>query len=422
MRKPGIALCWLVVLALILTGCGRTTPTAEPPIATVAAATQAPPTAAPAPTDTPAPTATLTPAVKKVTVWHGWTGSAAGALDKVAAAFQDANPGIVVEMLAVPEDQLKSKFMADAQAGGGPDLVLGPLAWGAEFAQANLIQPLDELGSQIGLNNLDAAAINAGRSQGKAWAFPLTRRTTVLWYRTDKVKQAPQDTDELLKLAEGAGLGLGTSFTLASGLLPGKLLDDQGRCALEQGGAADALAFIQKAAAAKGVSADAGADTLGAAFMEGKVALVFAGTEAAADFQQALGADKLAVAAPLALKYGKPGGTYAPLLDTQNLFLSANSSGGRVLDFLSFVSQADVQRLFAQAGLVPANSKVKADDPLLAAFQKQMQSVSYLPDGADADAIQAAGDAMIGQVVGGKAKPADAVKEACAALEAALKR
>ena len=74
-----------------------------------------------------------------VTLWHGWTGAEADKLTEVIAAFQEKAPGVTVEVLAVPFDQLKNKFTTEASTGGGPDLLIGPKDWIGELAQAELI-------------------------------------------------------------------------------------------------------------------------------------------------------------------------------------------------------------------------------------------------------------------------------------------
>ena len=114
-----------------------------------------------------------------------------------------------------------------------------------------------------------------------------------------------------------------------------------------------ALTFLQKAAGANGVITDPVAHKLVVAFRDGKVAMVFGGTEAGAELKQALGADKLAVAEPLiSVMPGRVADMHRcwiPRICSSN----ANSSGGVVLDFLSFLSQASTQRPLADCRVDP---------------------------------------------------------------------
>ena len=131
---------------------------------------------------------------------------------EVITAFQDANPGVTVETLAVPFDQLKNKFTTEASTGGGPDLLIGPKDWIGELSQAGLIAPLDDLAAKIGLDQLNQSAVDANKFQGKVWAFPESTEAMALWYNKDKVKEAPKSVDDLLKQAAEVGLAYNTDF------------------------------------------------------------------------------------------------------------------------------------------------------------------------------------------------------------------
>ena len=122
------------------------------------------------------------------------------------------------------------------------------------------------------------------------------------------------------------------------------------------------------------------------------------------------------------LGFDKAGGKFTPLLSGDGAFLSANSSGGIVLDLLSFMAQANTQQAFADVGLIPANPNVQISDPLLAGLKKQAQTASYLPGSPASPEILTAGDEMIAKVLGGERSPAEAITEACAAINAALRK
>ncbi len=417
MKKLFTLLSLLIVAGLMLAACGQATPTATPAPTAEAVPTEAPqPTALPLPTETPKPAASLT-------VWHGWTGAEAAALTDVTAEFQAANPDVKVDLVAIPSDQLRDKFTAEVTNGGGPDLLFAPGEWTGELARANLVMPLDDLAVKMDLYNLNQAIVDAGKFAGQTWAFPESVDLVVLWYNRALVTEPPQDTEGLLKLAETVGLGLNVDFRHAAGLLlgaGGELFDAQLACALDQGAAvADGLAFLAQAKAAPNVLVADDQSEIDAAFKAGKIGLAFGPASAAQDYTQALGADKLAVAAPLALKYGSGAGKFAPFLETTAIYLSANSKGGPALDFLKHMAQPQTQAIFAKLGHIPSNPTVKAVDPLSAAILAQAQSVSYLSNEAEMAAVWAAADAMIAESLDGGAKPADAVATACATIDTA---
>ena len=446
-----LALMMLAVVGMLLAACGgAAAPAAAPttaPAAKAAAPTEAPkaaaPTAAPAAKATEAPkaaAATAAPAAKAteapkaaaapsfkgapIKLWHGWTGAEADTLATVVKAFETANPGAKVELLAVPFDQLKNKFTTEASTGGGPDLLIGPKDWIGELSQAKLISSLDDFSAQAGFANLNKAALDANKFGGKTWAFPESTEAIAMYYNTDKVKTAPTSADDLLKAAEASGMGLNTQFYNSVGFILGngaKLLDASGKCVLDQGpGGAQALDWLKKAKGTTNVIADTDGGKLSAAFKDGRVGIIYDGPWAAGDYAKALG-DKVAVGPAITL----PNGKFAPFLGTKNVFLSTNSKSdaqGTALGFMNFLSQPAQQEAFAKIGHIPSNPNAKADSKVTQGFLQQMQSTSYFPNEPEMGAVWTpAGDAIT-RVLEGKADGATALKDACAAINAANKK
>lgn len=419
----------LIALALVIAACGTPATPAPAPTAAPAQPTAAPaqPTAAPAqPTAAPAqPTTAPAGAAVALKLWHGQTGAEADALAEAVKKFQDANPGVTLDLLAVPSDQLKNKFTTEASTGGGPDLLIGPKDWIGELAQADLIVPLDDMSAQVGLNNLNPAAVDANKFQGKVWAFPESTEAVGLYINTDKVKTAPKTADDLLKIAEESGFALDTKFYHSMGILAafgGKLFDDKQVCNLDNGeGAIKALEWMKKAKETKGVIADSQDTTLNSAFKDGKVAAIFNGPWASGDYSKALGEGKVAVVPPIQMGDGM----FAPFLGTKNVFLSSNSKGdaqAAAVKFLNFMSQPDTQSIFVKVGHIPSNPNVKVDNPIGAGFLTQTQTATYFPNEPEMGAVWTPAGDMITKVLEGKATPADAVKEACATINQANKK
>ena len=175
MKKLFVVLSLLLVVMLLVTACGpKATPAPEP---TAAPAAAVEPTKAPAtePTKAPEPTAppkAAEPTAGTITLWHGWTGAEADTLAEVITAFQAANPGVTLETLAVPFDQLKNKYTTEASTGGGPDLLIGPKDWIGELSQANLIMPLDDVADKVGLNNLEPVGGRRQQVRGQGVGVP----------------------------------------------------------------------------------------------------------------------------------------------------------------------------------------------------------------------------------------------------------
>ena len=86
------------------------------------------------------------------------------------------------------------------------------------------------------------------------------------------------------------------------------------------------------------------------------------------------------------------------------------------------MSEPTTQAMLTKVGHIPSNPNVKVDDPFIAAFLKQTASASYFPNEPEMGAVWTPAADMITKVIEGKSTPADAVKEACATINAANKK
>jgi len=84
----------------------------------------------------------------EITLWHGLGTEASLLNDRIIPAWNEQHPDVTVNVLQVPFDQLRAKFVTEAAAGGGPDLLLGASDWIGEYYEADVIQPIDELASE----------------------------------------------------------------------------------------------------------------------------------------------------------------------------------------------------------------------------------------------------------------------------------
>lgn len=418
------------------TPAAGTTPAMTPSAAATPAAGTTPTTAA---VMTPTAAAGMTPMASSGTggtgmtvtgrfsLWHGWTGVEEETLSSVINTLKQANSGLTIDVLAVPFDQLKNKYTTEASTGGGPDVLISPKDWIGEFAQSNLILPLDDIGKDI-LAELNPNAVTANKFQGKVWAFPESTEAMALWYNTDKVKTAPTNTDDLLKIAQESGLALNIGFYQAVGLLAafgGQIFNDQMKCILDQGsGTVDFLNYMKQAKATPNVIADADGGKLDAAFKDAKVGMIFNGPWATGDYEKALGKGKLAIAKPITIV--KTGKTFAPFLGTKNFMINANSKGDTqktALAFVKYIVSPAVQQQFAlKAGHIPANQSVKVDDPIIAGFVAQTQSTTYFPNEPEMGAVWTPAGDMITKVLDGSTPPEQAVQQATQTINNANKK
>jgi maltose-binding protein MalE len=353
------------------------------------------------------------------------TGAEADTLTAVITNFEAANPGITVNVLAVPFAQLQNKFTTEASTGGGPDLMYGPKDWIGALANSNLISPLDDISTQVGLPNLIQSTVTANQFKSKVYAFPESSDMMALWINTSMVKTPPTTSDELLADAKTYGLGLNYGFYQAAGLLfaeGAQLFDSNQKCILDQGtGATDGLNWLLQAYNAPGVKSDTNGSNLDALFKAGTIGMIFNGEWATGDYTTALGAANLAIAAPFTMS--PSGKTFAPFLGMKEIYLSANSKGdarNAAIKFLNFSSLPDTQTLWAtKAGHIPTNASVKITDPITLGFIKQSQSTTYFPNEPEMGAVWTPAGDMITKVLTASAKPADVITSAVTTINTA---
>jgi len=201
----------LTLLVVLLAAC--TTPTAAP---TAVPATAVPPTKPPAtavPTVAPTAAPTAVPTKATITLRFAYWGNddRVARTNKVIAAFQAANPNIIVK--GEPNGATADHFaILDTQLAGNnaPDLI----QFGGNYPDyIKYLQPLnDYLGKQLLINTpatFDQTALIPATVDGKLWCVSLGTNTLVLAYNKTMIEAAgvalPKDNmswDELLAYAK----------------------------------------------------------------------------------------------------------------------------------------------------------------------------------------------------------------------------
>jgi arabinogalactan oligomer/maltooligosaccharide transport system substrate-binding protein len=417
------------------TGAAVTAPTGT------AAATSAPGTATPravgspgaaaqpGAAGTPVATATVpargTPAAAGLTLWHTWSGVEERALKVAVFDYQQASGGAAVALVHVPSDQAKQKLLAEAAAGRGPDLALGPQEWLGDLAQARALAGVEDLDRGI-LTELRGAAVDANRLQGKVWGVPVAVEVVALWYNAEKVRTPPADADALLRSAGDAGLALNSSFFWFFGFITafgGRIFDENFRAVLDQGGTAEALAWLKAAKSSDDVTVEANYGALATAFRGGRAGLIFDGPWAVTQYARSLGWERIGVAQPL--KVTKTAKSFAPFLKTKSLYFPARPTGTApaALGLARFLVAPNVQAAFAEAvGYVPSDRTVWPEDRIVQGFLSQAASSTRLPNEPEMMAVWKPAEQMIARVLEGGADPPAAVKEATEAINRANKK
>ncbi len=344
------------------------------------------PTVAPSPSSLPPPPPTATPAAGiTLTVWHTWDGEEEALYRRLLAGYRQRHPEVLVHLRRVPVGEVLAEYETAVLEGGGPDLLVGWSHWIGPLADRQALAPLEDLLTQDFWASLYPFALDGVRTQGHLYAVPFACETVALYYNRDFVVEPPTNTTALLSLAatwpaqEQAGLAYPLSFYNTVGYLyafGGRLLDEEGRPALDTLEMRAWLQWLQAVQMSPGVIATESYGQADALFKSGVVAMVVNGSWVLPDYLQALGSERLGVA-PLPMLsetrvWPSPLVGYRVLLvNPVRLVLHPQAT----LDLLYFLGGPQVQgERLVQLEAVPTWSGLDLSSrPLQAAFVRQAE-------------------------------------------------
>lgn len=163
-RTSTAALC--VAGALVLAACGRSgTDASSAPAASM-------------------PTGKVT---GTITVWA--QGAEAEKLPALVKGFEKANPGVTVEVTAIPWTNAHSKYQTAIAGGTTPDVAMMGTTWMPDFANAFQAVP-----SGVDTSDMFAGSKSTNVVKGTTLGVPWYVDTRVIYYRTDLAKKAGYPT------------------------------------------------------------------------------------------------------------------------------------------------------------------------------------------------------------------------------------
>jgi ABC-type glycerol-3-phosphate transport system substrate-binding protein len=181
-----------------------------------------------------------------------------------------ASRGIQVEIRPTPDsaDQRHQLYVQWLNARAhDPDVLQLDVVWTPEFAAAGWLLPLDRFTPATG--DFFPAAIEANRWNGTLFGLPWFIDVGMLYWRTDLMSRPPSTFDEMTSTAQAAmrhpGIrygvvwqgaryeGLLTVFLEHLGGFGGRILDDDGRVAVDSDAAIRALTWMRDAIHTSGI-------------------------------------------------------------------------------------------------------------------------------------------------------------------------
>ncbi|WP_049559314.1 extracellular solute-binding protein [Nonomuraea sp. SBT364] len=407
-RSTVAVLATIVATATTLTACGRAEDGAgqAQPSSTIAAK-----------------------ATGTITMWA--MGNEGELLPDFVKKFEEANPGVTVQVTAVPWDSAYQKFQTAIASGNVPDLAMMPGLPVFKDAFAPVPKTLDTSGMYPG-------AVSTGTIGGQLLEVPWYVDVRALYYRTDLAKKAgwdkpPATWDELRQMAgdmkkkAGAAWGIrlpagSTGSFLSSLWMPWSngaelMKPDQSAWTLDTPEFASAYEYL--ASFFKQDIADPNADTAPAAavkdFLSGATPMLVAGPFVRGAITQAAGdkfADKYATAV---LPAGKSSTSF---VGGSNLVVfKAAKNPDSAWKLVQWLSEAPTQAAWYKvSGDLPAVQSAWQDpalvaDPTLAAFAEQLKTAKAPPQVVSFDKVGAAGDSAIEQIIKGGKTVAEALQE-----------
>ena len=412
-RKNAITVGALAGL-LVLSACGRSTDTG-------------------AASESSAPAATISagPATGALTMWA--QGAEGENLPALLKEFEAANPGVTVDVTAIPWDAAHNKYQTAIAGGQTPDIAQMGTTWMGDFADA-----FDAAPGEFADAGFFAGSVNSTEVNGAMVGVPWYVDTRVVFYRKDLAEQAgyatfPTNYDDFKAMAKAmqdkAGAQWGIQL-LAGGdgsfqsVLPfgwsggAELMDTTGGTwSLDSPEWVKAMTYYQSFFT-DGIANPApnmGAGAAEAAFVDGSAPMMISGPYEIGNLEKAGGAvftDKYAVAT---LPKDKSATSFVGGSNLAVFKQSANRDAAWKL--VQWLSQPEVQAKWYQAtGDLPSvesawKEGVLADDPKLSLFGEQLKDTNSPPSVPTWTQVSAAADTQVEQIVKAGKDPAQAMKE-----------
>ncbi|MDQ1582237.1 MAG: multiple sugar transport system substrate-binding protein [Microbacteriaceae bacterium] len=158
---------------------------------------------------------------KELTVWHYFSDpNQVKLMTDYASLFQKNNPGVKVNNVYVPYDQMDSKLIASAGAKSGPDVVVFNGADTDNLALANTLAPIDSQWNGFADKDQFPASV-VHKVNGKTYSVQGYVNLLGLWYNKDildKIGVKPPTTLDELNTALGKAVAAGYQGITLCGL------------------------------------------------------------------------------------------------------------------------------------------------------------------------------------------------------------
>jgi arabinogalactan oligomer/maltooligosaccharide transport system substrate-binding protein len=361
----------------------------------------------------------------EITLWHsyGSGGGETGALNTVLDEVRAANPDLTIDVVEQPFDQIFNKWRTEVAAGEGPDMFIAPNdSLGQDAREGSLLELDEYLVDNPALEGYHQVAIDGSKVDGVFYMVPESLKAVAFWYDKSAIATPPATHEELLAGVEDGSIKLGINQGVYhqfgwTGAFGGELMDDSGACTADDGGFADAFAYLKELKDAGAVFNTDG-NALKTQFQTGDINAIIDGPWQTADFRTNLGED-LAVA-PIP---DGPSGPANPFTGTDGWYINPNldpEQAQLAVDVALALTSPEAMQVFVDdAGHVPANPAVQITDPITQGFADAAEAGLPRPQNEQFNNWWGPFGNALNEVMDTGADPATAVGNACSLMDEA---
>ncbi|WP_148882980.1 extracellular solute-binding protein [Thermococcus aciditolerans] len=423
MKKGLFALLLVGVLVLSVVASGCISPGGESPSSTTTSSPSPTETTTSSPSSTtssPSPTETTTTPPEtecgsgEVVIWHAMQPNELEVFQSLAEEYMAMCPDVTITFEQKPE--LESALKAAIPTGQGPDLFIWAHDWIGKFAEAGMLEPIDDYITDDVLNGFAPMAQEAMQYKGHYYAMPFAAETVALIYNKNMVSEPPKTFDEMKAIMEqyndpdnekyGIAYPLNAYFLSAwAQAFGGYYFDDQSEMpGLDQPETIDGFEFFfQNIWPYMAPTADYG--TQQSIFLEGRAPMMINGPWSISDVKKA-GIDFGVVPLPPITKDGKEYWP-RPYGGVKDIYFAAGIKNKEAAwKFVKWFTTSPevIKELSLQLGYIPVLTPVLNDpdiqnDPVIYGFGQAVQHAYLMPKSPKMGAVWGGVDGAINEIL-----------------------
>ena len=225
----------------------------------------------------------------EIVLWHAYRADEAVVIEEIVAGINASEIAFRVKVLAVPYDAYLDKIGAAIPRGRGPDLFIAAHDPIGDWAEANTIQPIDDVVDAQTASSLVPGLLPAVVYRGHVYGLPIAFKSVALWRNPRRVPVAPTTLDGLLRIAaeqtnaaegrygfvyENRDLYFHAPLLFGYG---GRLFDDDGHATLDDPHNVASIEAAQRISASKVVPQEVSGTLTMSLFNEDKAAMIVTG-------------------------------------------------------------------------------------------------------------------------------------------------